>query len=313
MGLKIFITGASGYLGTVLTSHLVDMPEVEQITGMDITTQTSTALPAKVKRIQLDIRSPELADAMNGCDVVIHTAFIVLWAKKMPESVRDDINYNGIRNVAQAAIKNRVHRFVHTSSVAAYDNDYMLGKEPYRENSPMGKGESRFYYENGKALTEKILLEILAPTDITLTMFRMPYIIGPQNRVTVSEFRENATLFPGKNPRTQFVHEDDVARAFAQATLTDMPGAFNVAPDDSIRYSEIYDVIGSKPRTVPFWLARLITSIQWNYLGSTTHPAWLKGLLYDSILSNTKLKATGWSPHFRCADAIRSALVNGQK
>ncbi len=311
MGLKIFITGACGYLGNVLTTQLASMPEVEQITGMDITTQTSTSLPPKVKLIQMDIRSPKLADAMTGYDVVVHTAFIVLWSKKMPETVRDDINFNGTRNVAQAAIKNRVHKFVHASSVAAYDHHYMQGKEPLSENCPIGKGDSFFYYGNSKALTEKMLLEILAPTDILLTMFRMPYIIGPKNRVTVSEFRENAVLFPGKNPCTQFVHENDVAQAFAQSIRTNMPGAFNVAPDDSIKYRDLYGVIGAKPRTVPFWLARLMTFIRWNYLGSAMHPAWLEGLLYDSFISNKNLKATGWSPQYSSADAIRSALVEG--
>jgi nucleoside-diphosphate-sugar epimerase len=164
------------------------------------------------------------------------------------------------------------------------------------------------YYWNNKAITEKILTEILASSSVTLTLLRMPYIIGPCNRATIPGFRKDAALFPGRNPRTQFVHENDVAQAFAQAIRTDMPGAFNVVPDDYIRLSDVYNVMGAKPITVPVWLAKLITTIRWRFLGSPTHPSWVQATLVDFTASNTKLKAKGWRPHFNCAEAIRTAL-----
>ena len=34
--MRVFLTGASGYLGGVLTAHLAALPEVEAITGVEL-------------------------------------------------------------------------------------------------------------------------------------------------------------------------------------------------------------------------------------------------------------------------------------
>ncbi len=307
MGMKVFLTGAGGYLGSVLAFQLASKPEIDAITGIDVALP-SAPLPGKVNFIRMDIRSPEVSEAMAGHNFVVHCASIVQWLAKMPAAVRDDINFNGARNVAQAAIMNRVRGFLQASSVAAYDPLQADGKANIGEDFPLGTGDSPFYYCNSKAIAEQILRECLGSSGIALTLFRMTYIIGPHNRATVASFRENAFRAPGRDPRTQFVHEDDVAEAFAQAISTEMPGAFNVVPDDSILYSEFYPIIGANPRVIPVWLARLVTSIRWRYFGSPTHPSWVLQSLGDSIVSNSKLRATGWAPRYNCAEAIRTAL-----
>ncbi len=145
MGLKVFITGVGSYLGSVLMNHLAGMPEIDVITGIVKNTLPPLPIPDKANLIKMDVRSPELADAMSGHDFVIHTAFIVQWLAKMPAAVRDDINFNGTRNVAQAAVKNRVRGFLYASSLAAYDPILAKGKENLGEDCPIGKGDSPMY------------------------------------------------------------------------------------------------------------------------------------------------------------------------
>jgi hypothetical protein len=95
-------------------------------------------------------------------------------------------------------------------------------------------------------------------------MFRPGYIVGPHNTVTIQSLRENAVTLLGHNPRSQYVHEEDVASAFAQAAFTDMPGASNLDPDDYLQLSEVEKIVGVKRApTVPSWLARLIMHISW--------------------------------------------------
>src|SRR6266567_2044271 len=115
--MRVSLTGASGYLGSQLAEHFARMPEVERITGGALT-PPSRPLPPKTDFRQMDIRSPDLAWVMAGHDVVVHTACVVLWPARMPVKERDDINHNGVRNVAEAARKNRVARFLHASSMA---------------------------------------------------------------------------------------------------------------------------------------------------------------------------------------------------
>jgi len=308
MGLRIFLTGVSGYLGSVLAERFAREPETEGITGIDLATPT-TPLPPKVEFVKMDIRSPGLTAAMAGHEVVVHTAFIVKWMAKMPATVRDDLNLNGARNVARAAAANKVRRFIHASSMAAYDPYLVRGETGVTEDFPIVESDSFFYYSDGKAAAERALKEVLEPSNVLLTLFRPIYIVGPYNRGTVEGFRQNTVKFPRRDPRMQFVHEEDVASAFLQAVRTDMPGAYNVVPDDFIRMSEVWKIIGARfVPTVPLWMARLVTTVRWRYFDSPTHPSWVEAALADFIGSNAKLRATGWKPRYGSAEALNTAL-----
>lgn len=306
--MRVFLTGASGYLGSLLAERLAELPEVESITGIALKA-TESPLPSKVKFLQMDMRSPDLPAIMSGHDVVVHTACIVLWPAKMPVKERDDINLNGVRNVAQAALATKVRRFIHTSSMAAYDPNLVRGKSNVTEDFPIGKGDSSFYYWNAKAAAERTLTEMFGSSAAVLTFFRPIYIIGPRNRANAKSYRENAVKLLGCNPRRQFVHEEDVAAAFVQALRTDMPGAFNVVPDGFLRMSDVWTIVGAKfVPTVPLWLASLITDVRWRYFGSPIHPCWVEDMLVDFTGDNAKLKSTGWKPRYNSEEALRSAL-----
>ena len=308
MGMRVFVTGASGYLGSVLTTHLANLPEVEAITGTYNSTTPQPPQSAKVRYVQMDVRSPEVARAMTGHDIVIHSAFIVLWWVRMPAATRDDICFNGTRNVADAAIANRVQRFLYASSVAAYDPELVSGKESIDEECAVGTGASPQYYFNCKAVAETKLAEALGSSGMILTSLRPTFITGPHDRSSIKSIRDNRVRILGRDPRIQFVHEDDVASAFVQALSQEMPGAYNVVPDDYLRLSEVYRVIGvSSPLTVPAWLAHVVAQARWRYLGSSTHPMWVDALHGDVTFSNKKLRATGWAPQYDTAGALRSA------
>lgn len=307
--MRLFLTGVSGYLGTVLATHLVSLPAVDTITGIDLV-PPPTPLPATVRFIRMDMRSSELVALMAGHDVVIHTAFVVLWPARMPVTVRDDINLNGVRNVAQAAVAAHIPRFIQASSMAAYDPEQAPGREALTEAFPLSRGDSPFYYANGKAQAERTLQEVLVPAGIDLTIFRPCYIVGPQNRVTVKSFRANPIKIRGRNPRLQFIHEADVAAAFAQALRTAMPGSYNLVPDDALPWDDVLRLVGvRRALTVPLGVARLFMTVAWRYFGSPTHPSWLvHDLLADFTASNARLRATGWRPHYGSEAALRAAL-----
>jgi UDP-glucose 4-epimerase len=308
MKMRVFITGASGYLGSLLTERIAQMPEVECVTGMALSAPTSP-LPAKVTFVRMDIRSPGLAAAIAGHDVVVHTACVVFWSAKMPANERDDINLNGVRNVAQAALANRARRFIHASSMAVYDPSLAQGKTAVAEDFPLGQGDSPFYYWNAKASAERSLTQLFAGSSTVLSMFRPIYIVGPRNRPMAQRYRRNAIRFPGQNPRRQFIHEEDVAAAFVQALRSEMPGAFNVVPDDFIRLSDVWKIVGARSiPTVPAWLAQQVTWFKWRCLGSPVHSSWVADMLVDFTGSNAKLKKAGWQPRYSSAEALCSAV-----
>ena len=306
--MRVFLTGASGYVGSLLLERLAQSPAIESVTGIALTSPRRS-LPAKVKFKVADIRSSELPELMAGHEVVIHTACVVLWPASMSVAERDGINLGGVRNVAEAARANKVRRFVHASSLAAYDPQLARGKTDVTEDFPLGKGDSPFFYWNGKAAAERTLTEVLGTTATVLTFLRPIYIIGPRNQMIMKSYRKNAVNFPGRDPRRQFIHEEDVAAAFMQAAHTDMPGAFNVVPDDSVRLSDMWKIVeaGFIP-TVPLWLASWIAGIRWRYFGSPIHPSWVQDMLVDFTASNARLRSSGWKPRYTSAEALRSAL-----
>jgi len=306
--MRVFLTGASGYVAGVLIELLARMPEVECITGI-ASKQPTAPLPPKMKFMRMDIRSNDLTAAVAGHDALINTAAVVFWPAKMPVKERDEINLDAIRNVARAALANGVRRFIHTGSMAVYDPELARGETGVTEDFPLGRGDSRFYYWNGKAVAERRLTELLRSSPISLTSLRPIYIIGPRNKTTARRYRENALNIPGHDPRRQFIHEEDVAAAFKQALLTDMPGAYNVVPDDFIRMSDVWRIVGAKSvKTAPLWLARLVTSIRWRWFGSSIHPSWVEDMLVDFTGSNARLKSVGWRPRYGSAEALRSAV-----
>jgi len=308
MSLRVFLTGAGGYVGGVLLEHLARLPEVERVTGIGLM-PPSDPLPPKATFRPMDVRSPDLPATMAGHDVVIHTACVVLWRASMPARERDDINLNGVRSVAMAARANHVRRFIHASSMAAYDPSLARGQTGVSEDFPLGKGDSPFYYWNSKAAAEKTLAEVLGPTGTLLTLLRPIYIMGPRNRAVTRSYRRIAANLLGHNPRRQFVHEDDVAAAFVQALRTDMPGPYNVVPDDWLRLADVWRIVGAKAvPTVPLWLAAWITYLRWRWLGAPVHPSWVRDMLVDFTGSNARLKAAGWAPRFGSEAALRAAL-----
>jgi UDP-glucose 4-epimerase len=305
--MRVFLTGASGYLGSLLAERLAELPEVEGITGIALSKQTRPA-PAKVKFLRMDMRSPQLAEAMAGHEVLVHTAAVVLWAAKMPVSERDDIGTHGVQNVARAALETGVKKFIHASSRGAYDPELALGKSDLTEDFPVGSGNSKLYYWNAKAEAEKILGGLLRDS-LSLTFLRPAYIIGPRNRRVVESYRKNAVNIIGCNARRQFIHEQDVADAFIKAIREELPGAYNVAPDDFIRLTDVWKIVGKKfVPAIPRSLASAITAFRWRFLGSMIHRSWVDEIPVDFTCNNSRLKAIGWKPRCGSADALKSAL-----
>lgn len=310
--MRVFLTGASGYLGGVLTTHLARLPDVEGITGVALTAPKGP-LPEKMRFLGMDIRSPDLSRVMVGHDIVIHTACIVLWPSTMDARERDAINLEGTQNVAETARANRVAQFVHVSSMAAYNPALAQGQTDVAEDFPLGDGRTDFYYWNAKAEGERLVTRTFTHSGTVLTRVRPIYIIGPRNWPLIRQYQKNAVNFPRCNPRRQFIHEDDVAAAIVHALRERLEGAFNVVPDDTVRISDVWRMVGARfVPTVPLWLAWLVTWVRWRYFRSPIHPSWVADMLVDFTGSNKKLKKSGWQPRFSSVQALLTAIDAAQ-
>ena len=156
--MKILITGGAGFLGLHLAKFL--NKKGWDITLLDIADFDKREYPSKCILIKGDIRNKRLIDKVSQeMDIVIHAAAALpLWrAKEIFE-----INIKGTRNLLQAAVKNKVKRFVFISSTAVYgvpkrhpifEDDPLLGVGAYGESKIQAEKLCEDYRKRGLSVT----------------------------------------------------------------------------------------------------------------------------------------------------------------
>jgi dihydroflavonol-4-reductase len=117
----VLVTGATGFIGSVLTRQLADAGVDVRILRRD--TSSLDLLGKYAERVDHAVgdltRARSLYDAMQGVDRVYHVAAKVSFAPGDREAVRR-VNADGTANVVNAALEAGVDRLVHTSSMAAF-------------------------------------------------------------------------------------------------------------------------------------------------------------------------------------------------
>lgn len=114
--MKVAVTGAAGYLGTNLIPLLVERGH--EVVAIDRAAPT-TADPA-VTWVEGDVLDPaSMRAALAGTEVVYHLVALITLAEQNDLAWR--VNTEGVRVTAEAALESGVRRFVHTSSIHAFD------------------------------------------------------------------------------------------------------------------------------------------------------------------------------------------------
>ncbi|WP_103028192.1 SDR family oxidoreductase [Salinibacter altiplanensis] len=121
----VLVTGATGFVGAVLTKQLVDAGTDVRIFRRDDSSLARLGTYAeRVDHAVGDLRQARsLYEAMRGIDRVYHVAAKVSFARGDRAAVRR-VNADGTAHVVNAALEAGVDRLVHTSSIAA------LGRPP---------------------------------------------------------------------------------------------------------------------------------------------------------------------------------------
>lgn len=110
--MRILVTGSSGQLGSTVAKMLADRHEV---VGIDL---TPADVPSRVGSI---LDRDLVADAMRGVDAVVHAAS--LHARHVQDKSPQqfvETNVSGTITLLEAAARNRVKRFIYTSTTSVY-------------------------------------------------------------------------------------------------------------------------------------------------------------------------------------------------
>jgi len=175
---RILVTGAAGYIGRNLCSHL--LKNGYEVTGSLLNQKESELLPEGVKPIVTGAISGETdwSKALEGVDGVVHLAAIV-HKKETQDKETEDLfrrtNTDATAALAKQALEKKIRSFVFLSTVAVYGVNKTT--EPLTVNSPINPIT---YYGKSKWEAEQKLTALFEKVGSSLTIFRPTMVYGPK-------------------------------------------------------------------------------------------------------------------------------------
>ena len=182
---NVLVTGGAGYVGSALIPQLLDAGHTVTVLDLylygDDVFETAAGHP-RLRQVKGDLRDPAVvADALKGCNAVIHLACISNDPSfELNPDLGRSINYDAFRPLVRAAKAAGVSRFVYASSSSVYGIKDM---PDVTEDVPL---EPLTDYSKYKAMCETVLAEEREPGFVTCTI-RPATVCGyaPRQRLDV--------------------------------------------------------------------------------------------------------------------------------
>lgn len=307
---KALVTGASGYIGRILCSHLRQH-------GWDVVAMLRTPQqgPWNGHVVANLGEAPLPAGALTDIDTVFHLAASA--DRSDPSEITEvdrKVNIHGTGNLLAAAQQAGVGKFVYISSVKAMGEG---GEGCLDETSPPAPVSS---YGRSKLAAEQL---VLGQSDIPACVLRLPVVYGKSGQGNISRMihavlRHRFPPLPEVGNRRSMVHVEDVVRAAELLAVS--PGTrgqvYLVTDGEPCTTRQIYECICQASGTaipawyLPAWLMRGI-ALAFDVMGKLAGRSMpldsfaLQKLLGTACYSNEKIRAElGFTPLHTLRESI---------
>ncbi len=227
---KVLVTGGTGFTGSHLTARLVGKGRDVRV----LARASGNFLPLKKIGAEIvtgDIRNgDDVERAVEGVDEVFHVAACFREAK-LPDSVYEEINVEGTRNVLEACLKYGVKRIVHCSTIGVHGDVVSI---PANEDSPFNPGD---IYQQTKLNGELLAVSYFEEMDAPVVIIRPCGIYGPGDMRFLKLFRAIA--------RKKFVMIGDGETLWHSVYIEDLVSGFILAGKEEGVLGEAF-IIGGK-------------------------------------------------------------------
>ncbi|HWH16191.1 MAG TPA: NAD-dependent epimerase/dehydratase family protein [Candidatus Paceibacterota bacterium] len=332
----VVVTGAAGYVGTMLVRRFAAREDVANVIGID-----KEPVPDLIKdEPKLVYLHQNLADEgweekvkAYAPDIVIHTAWQIreIYGNR-PLSWK--WNIEGSERVFRFAYGTpSVKRLIHFSTVASY-GAFPTNTVEYRftEEDPFRKTD--YLYAEEKRIAEERLTQCFSEAErkVPTAVVRPAAITGPRGRYMRIRFGLQAALagqlkdspvyrlvslmtrFVPVTPRwlRQFIHEDDVVNLVELLALSEPKGEYEVfnicPPGDVVLGKDMAEAVGKKAILIQPWMARIPFALLWHGTRGkvpTAKGSW-KGYSYPIAVDGSKLtRVYGYEYRYPSLDAFR--------
>ncbi|MGD9078214.1 MAG: NAD-dependent epimerase/dehydratase family protein [Desulfobacterales bacterium] len=219
--MKIFITGATGFIGTHLVNRLARTKH--KICCLVLgTNQVDTLKELGTELIEGDVTNKaSIIEGMSGCDWVVHLANIYsFW--EPDKRLYSKVNVEGTQNLMECALETGVKKVIHIGTSLIYGKPAV---HPFTEESAVGP--IRFStYAQSKYEGDLIIWEMLEKKGLPVVVIYPAGVLGPGNPKASGLYirdlihrRLPATVF--HDSTLTWVHVRDVAEGILRALEKD--------------------------------------------------------------------------------------------
>ncbi len=296
--MRVLVTGSNGLVGKELCKRLaekgVEVREFDLALGKDL------------------LNKEHCDEAAKGVHAIVHLA--ALLEESAGKQRLFEVNVQGTKNLVEAAMQQRVPRFVFLSTVGVMGN--VKGKAS-EETQIMPVTA----YEQSKAEAEKIVMK--CQEAISVTVLRSALVLGP-NAYWKSIFKLIEKGFPlignGKN-KWQTIYYKDLVNAIVFVLEREQTEneTFVISGEEAPSLKELAELIAKELqvngeiKTVPIWQGKLLAAIMGivyrlqgkKFFFSNEH---IERLLRNREYDLTKIHAYGWQSKTPLQIAVKETI-----
>jgi len=304
--MKVFVTGATGFIGNHLIRRLIDENYEVVCSGRSLSKLGNVI--SKVKALYLDIedgRALKRALSQEEPDILFHCAAFV--ENRLPKRLFST-NVEGTRNVLNECLENKIKKIVYLSSVSVISGN---PQSPLTDDLPLSAtnqyGESKIEAERLAVAYRKKGLKIAILRPCMVYGEDEPHLLALL--VKLIRWRLLPILGSGKN-KLQLVDVENVVDVMMLCLLKEeaFEGTYIVADKEALSTKELFgyiaEAIGAKvPLQIPSSLIPLLTHLP--VIGKN-----FSLLLKDRTYSVERLKEKlGYVPRISVYEGIKRSVL----
>lgn len=321
---RVLVTGLSTFWGGRLASALESNPDVEVVIGVDSKDPGQELGRTEFVRVGDDHRLIGKIVRAARIDTVVDARLLVDSVRgpagDRPESIHET-NVIGTLNILAACsetdspvrklvFKSSGHYYGSAQDDPAYFTESMERRHPPRTRIERDVVEAEDAVARFRGLRPETIVSVL----------RFANVLGTEVDTSHVKYLglPLVPMIAGFDPRYQFVDEIDVVHALEHATVSNLPGTWNVAADGVLTLSETISLLGKHPLPViPPWGTGVAMSVV-RRLGWELPAEMMGQLRFGRGMDNRLFKATGFHYRFtsretvlRLRERLRLEVVGG--